>query len=450
MHAMIWGIWVRNRNAILAVIGITLATCIFNLALPDSLRSMQGNRFKFGAREGLTMLNMNLGAAVFIFLLAIFNYTEENPGTGSTGFPRRLFTLPVSTFRLVAVPVVLGVVSVELIYLVWVKAVFWEPGNLTWWFAILFPTYMILYQTIQWTFANTGAMRMLVQGLVGIVVMFVPNLNWQRSFSESGLMFAVTSAAVMAFVISWAYVARQRSGGGSHVPSLKPPIELLSYPGSRNGRSFRSPAAAQFWFEWRRFGWVLPLLVTGMLSLAIVPITWLKRSDANSTLWTIPGRLVREHCLPCCCGVAAVGSVTPRFVSSHRHLPSAQHHGSRCVAGDSSGPNRAGFFITRKEQARTMNRLVAVFASVVTLLALLLAAEGQSFQRINAGGTRLRMLIVGNAGPTVVFETGLTGSLDVWGGLPYWVGRFARAVTYDGTRPVGQSDTPARWAPYRG
>ncbi|MGN6368830.1 MAG: alpha/beta fold hydrolase [Phycisphaerae bacterium] len=49
---------------------------------------------------------------------------------------------------------------------------------------------------------------------------------------------------------------------------------------------------------------------------------------------------------------------------------------------------------------------------------------------VDAGGHRLHLVIVGEAGPTVVLESGLGGGVG-WERVRARVGRFARAVTYD-------------------
>ncbi|EEF57076.1 hypothetical protein [Pedosphaera parvula] len=51
----------------------------------------------------------------------------------------------------------------------------------------------------------------------------------------------------------------------------------------RRRKAFTSPAAAQFWFEWRRAGWVLPMCAGGILIL-VGPISWLSRNDPNATV----------------------------------------------------------------------------------------------------------------------------------------------------------------------
>ena len=55
------------------------------------------------------------------------------------------------------------------------------------------------------------------------------------------------------------------------------------WPGRR--RNFRSAASAQFWFEWKRGGYVLPTFVAALLGLVMVPSSWNNRADPSSTFF---------------------------------------------------------------------------------------------------------------------------------------------------------------------
>src|SRR5712691_801788 len=86
---------------------------------------------------------------------------------------------------------------------------------------------------------------------------------------------------------------------------------------------------------------------------------------------------------------------------------------------------------------QAMNKLLVAIAAILTGGALLLATRGQTFSRVDAGGPKLRMLIAGSGSPTVVFETGSGGpglwggSLELWGGVPSEVSKFAKTICYD-------------------
>jgi len=78
-----------------------------------------------------------------------------------------------------------------------------------------------------------------------------------------------------------------------------------------------------------------------------------------------------------------------------------------------------------------MNRLLTILAIVMSVLAIYLAAQHQTFRRVDAGGPKLRMLIAGRGDATVVFEAGAGSPLDEWARIQPRVSRFARTVSYD-------------------
>src|SRR5213080_32131 len=107
--------------------------------------------------------------------------------------------------------------------------------------------------------------------------------DW-RWLSERVLIVPVVGFALIAFLTSWMYVARQRSGGGWRRHWPKALIERIADDLPRGTRPFSSSAAAQFWFEWRRSGSLLPLCAGALLLVVIGPLSWHMRNDPASTL----------------------------------------------------------------------------------------------------------------------------------------------------------------------
>src|SRR5688572_6587420 len=120
--ALTWDIWARNRTLVWWLCGLVVFSCVFNSVLPDVRESKPDNG----------LVNFHVAAATLLLVLAIFGYTEFNPQKGSTGFPRRLFVLPVSTFKLVALPTILGLAAIEIIALLWTRFLFSADERSIW------------------------------------------------------------------------------------------------------------------------------------------------------------------------------------------------------------------------------------------------------------------------------------------------------------------------------
>jgi hypothetical protein len=316
MHSTIaaqtWEIWSRKRTAIRLVIAITGAGGLLNAVLPDSIHSAEGGHLL------LELLAFHAGAAVLLLVLAIFSYTEVNTQNGSAGFPQRLFVLPVTSFQLVAVPMILGVVGMEFVAFAWM-AFAARSENRSPTVALVLGVYMVLFQTILWTLPRLGSMRMLVLGLTGVTMIMLPIFPFARRLSQGEFAGRLVGLAFVAFLTSWAYVARERSGGGwnlsQFVKSLaRPTLERLP----RRDRIFNSAQSAQFWFEWRRSGLVLPLLVGSLLAIVIGPLSWYFRHDGTDSLRILVATLAMPAILALAIGKAFS---RPDFWSSELNIP---------------------------------------------------------------------------------------------------------------------------------
>ncbi len=317
--ALIWEIWQRNRRTVGLVFAFILVGSLFNELIPNSFRATAAGR------ERLLTLNSMLMTGSFLLVVGVFNYTEFNPQREWTGFPYRLFALPVSTLRLVVLPMLLGVVSLELTFLAWWKLVF-GPGELVMpeWIAALLGAYMVFYQTILWSLAGFRILRMIVLGLagtsmvgVGCLPMFgkiIPSV-W---LSETVLIALLTTAAIVAFATAWGVVARQRTGGGRRGNWLRMVMERALDLLPRRRKAFNSPAAAQLWYEWRRTGLLLPGAIAALLILVIGPLSWGMRDEELTVPWILFWTLL----LPVALAAAmSKGFSKPDFWSRDLSLP---------------------------------------------------------------------------------------------------------------------------------
>ncbi|MGO8697518.1 MAG: hypothetical protein ACLQVY_07355 [Limisphaerales bacterium] len=244
----------------------------------------------FGASQAGLALYWLLMVVSFLLVAGIFNYTEFNSTKDWNGFPYRMFALPVPTWQLVALPMFLGVVAVELVYAAWIKLVWLhEQVPLPGWFAVVLGAYMVFYQAALWGLAGFRIVRLLVLSLGGmssVAVMCLPSfgkINHSPWLSERRLIVLIVGMAVVVFVVAWGTVARQRCGGGFRQNWGKILLQSIGDAMPRRSKDFASPAAAQFWYEWRRSGWVLPVCVAFVLMCIFAPISWFNRTDPRST-----------------------------------------------------------------------------------------------------------------------------------------------------------------------
>lgn len=278
------------------------------------------------AHERLLTLDWLLVVGSMFLVFGAFNYTEFNPRKEWNGFPYRLFTLPVPTWRLVGLPMLLGASAAVLNFFGWTKLVLAHdpPPNLGW-FGLLLGVFMMLFQSVLWTLAGFRILRILVLGFGGvtfILIAFLPFSPWlasSRWASWKPLVSLLIIMALLAYLIAWVAVGRQRAAGGRRNHWIKSLVEAILDRLPRRRTYFSSPSTAQFWFEWRRSGLLLPMAVAALLLLFIGPLSWHCRGDAKGSAWVLMWTLAMPVIIAATMGK---GFSTPDLWSGNMALPS--------------------------------------------------------------------------------------------------------------------------------
>jgi hypothetical protein len=124
----------------------------------------------------------------------------------------------------------------------------------------------------------------------------------------------------------------------------------------RRRSAFASAAAAQFWFEWRRSGLLLPGLVAAILLLVVGPLSWHLRDEAAIVLWILPQTLAMPVFLA---AAMSKGFSKPDFWNANLALPSF-------VA---TGPMATGDLVVAKLKTAALSAAVT-WALVLAFLCL--------------------------------------------------------------------------------
>jgi hypothetical protein len=223
---------------------------------------------------------------------AFCNFTDRERRDGLAGFPRHLFVLPLNTSLLVTCAMAFALASVVTIYIAWATLILPPLGIDVWvrWPATLLAACVVFYQAIIWCLCGFRITRIVALSLVVTAVVgigFLPMLLPQASFwsSESILTGAVASAAAVAYAATIVTVGVQRRGGGRGWSWALPLVDrfIATIPFRRH--SLKSPEAALFWIEWRRFGFVLPASVLVTMTLILTFTIRFTEGDAKATMW---------------------------------------------------------------------------------------------------------------------------------------------------------------------
>lgn len=315
-RALLSEIWWQHRSTVAAIAGLTVIG-----RLIDFLEAGGGTG---DAGSDASPLTTMLAMLTFLLLFGVFNYTESGDSKAVGQFPRRLFTLPVTSLRLVAVPVLAGIAAIELLYLLWLQPLS-RDGSLTPPFvAILLAVCVVFYLCTLWTLERSGSLRLVILGVLAIAVFVfgmlpsfppAPPPAWR---SEMVLAGFAAGLAIVAFVTAWRHVARLRTGAARTVGREASFFGWMAEASTTRRSAFTNPAAAYFWFEWRSSGVVLPALVGGVMLVAVMPMSWLVRGDAGDTFRLLLAALAAPVVLAIPVGI---GFSKPMFWSEDLAIP---------------------------------------------------------------------------------------------------------------------------------
>jgi hypothetical protein len=290
---MAWQLWCRHRIGLplSAAVLLMMAILCWSLAglLPD--------------RNNVVPLMMFPCAAVLIYLLSVFSFSfDARIDAPESGFPARMFTLPVPTRQLVAWPMLLAATAMAGWWFACVAGVLWPLGFRP---ALLWPAAaaaasLAWLQALAWSPFGASWVRSVVAIVVLTALTLSPGVLFALQVHAAILTSLLLLLLVAAYPVALAGVARARRGD---TPRWRLPRwgDLLR-PRENPRRPFAGAARAQAWLEWRRHGVALPVLQTGLLLLSL-PILG---SEAGVEEWAASGMLPWL--------TAAVGQVGPTAV----------------------------------------------------------------------------------------------------------------------------------------
>jgi hypothetical protein len=257
--AVAWEFRRRHRWGLIALACYLLALATFKL-----LMLARGQPVTFDDEQTFAFAVVVPSATAFMYFLAVFSFGFAGDLAGRQSiYPTRLFTLPVTSGALAGWPMLYGTVGVAILWLATRFLAAW-PSDLDVpliWPALLAAVFLAWTQALTWMPYALPGLRVIVTVLMMVLIDVVIFTAYESEASEYVMLAILAPNIPVAYLVARFAVARARRGD---VPDWRMIFARLGRIAdllfTRRDR-FRSPIGAQAWFEWRRYGRSLPVLV---------------------------------------------------------------------------------------------------------------------------------------------------------------------------------------------
>lgn len=288
IQSLSWSLWQRNRKLALVVTALVLLFGVIN-SFYSLIR---------GASPWISIpFFLGVGLA-YLMMIAAFMFHDADVGSKGSAFPPYMFTLPVRTYQLVLVPMLLGSVAAFLLgfvitgstrlsgidsmlylppmtmvaILAYLQAAFWYPVGIP---------YAKLVLTLV--------------GITGIMIYVGVNVSEKSMLSEPGICQGLTLFTLACYLVAAIGVSKARQGVSTFTllpTAIQSPDIETAPPVSKPVKwlpSFKSSATAQRWYEWRQHGMVMPTIILILVLLFYIPMYWNTTHSPITYFGELPG-----------------------------------------------------------------------------------------------------------------------------------------------------------------
>lgn len=312
-RAIAWEFRQRHRWGLVALAAYFLVLATIKLLIPESSLT-----FNMDSGERFAVVVMVPLTGTFLYVLTVFTFGLSGDVAGRQSmYPARMFTLPVSTTALTLWPMLYGGAAMAMLWLATRFLAVWPSGFDI---PVIWPA-LAAVSLLAWTQALTW----MPYGLPGLrVILAVLWLGTVDSIVLLALRYQASEAVMVAIVapqIPLAFLAARFAVGCARrgdVPDWRGVFaRVKSRP--QTPRPFASPARAQAWFEWRRHGGSLPVLV-GLLLPFELALLWLAK-DAPAFVFEILFLALITPPFMAACTAWTVSRPTPQVRDSYGVSP---------------------------------------------------------------------------------------------------------------------------------
>jgi hypothetical protein len=298
---LIWEVFIKNRIALLAILFVVPVTW---LLIQSYVMQTLGSY--------LPIENISLAIMLIcvLFLYLSFSYVDSGSNDKhNQGFPSHLLRLPIPTWTLSVVPVLLATAVVTLFILFWANFVSETKlsGELQFTICTVAGVFISWSQAINWGL-NTPLIQkvlLLLCIISGVLfsVLAIFDINEQstlldKTLGSLGLLFLLFGGYYLCFVT----LAKSRRNESFQL-HLKLPLLKSSKPLSSSAQlqQFSNGLSAQCWFEWKMLAFAIPLTISliGIVELSALIMGAERKIISTGAIMMITVFLMSPYFIAC-------------------------------------------------------------------------------------------------------------------------------------------------------
>jgi hypothetical protein len=255
--------WEFGRRVRGAVIGLAVWMSI--LVVMRIFRPELARHIDFDDPGAMALFVTVPMTTAFFYFMAFFSFglTGDLAGRPSI-YPTRMFTLPISNAALTGWPMFYGAIAAVLLWSGTRALAIW-PSILK--IPLIWPAFLAV-AILGWTQAMTWlsypfrGLRVIATVLLLTVIDVVVFTAFELQASETVMVLILAPLIPPAWIVAGIAVRRARRG---EIPDWRRAPAPARTKSKQGRQPFASPAEAQEWFEWKRYGRELPALVAMVL-----------------------------------------------------------------------------------------------------------------------------------------------------------------------------------------
>ncbi len=261
--ALLWYMVRQNRWAIIGIFASIPVVLLLNFI---STLIFDSSLFETSSKIHLVLLIM-----ILPFLVLIVTYGELSTKTAKAGLPKFTFTHPVTSFHLALVPILFGIALSFTFISLWFLFIA-QTDNSMFEFSVVLAICIISVVWLQfmtWRLSDAPYFTIIIFiSLVGLLfVIIVSLLNAESTPPLINIYLAQSGLSLLIITGMWLAITSVKKERTHQSIGKKWKLSEIQFFGFSLPTNYSSKQQALFRFEWRVFGWILPMAGIFMASL---------------------------------------------------------------------------------------------------------------------------------------------------------------------------------------